>query len=433
MPKSKKRPDKTALAEAHEGEISQAKKYFTPAAEPRKAPAHIDDGGEGYSKFSGEIDHNADAPVERRVRHIAENMALRELGSIDGWEQYVAEVKVEVDWEGFERWKTARGWEHVASFPYRGPDGRLLYEALRFNYVLMPGKKQFHLRHRIRNGPWVHDAGPVRVPYNLPELLARPAEDITLVEGEKGADALMAKGLLATCVQGQKWTNDVAQFFTGRTVNIAMDNDDGGALAAEVARLRLSKVKASVRVLDLPDIAPAAGLDDWLEQHSVDDYKALVARTRPEVSNIKVINPAEWANEIVPEPIFLVQNLLRAAIVALLYGDGGLGKSLLSLDLAVARSSGRDWLGLKTLPGRTLMLSAEDDADELHRRIDAICRKHSTPYSALANMRVIDLVGQDAVIGELTRNGRIVGTELYQFVMGEIARFEPSLVIIDAL
>ena len=135
----------------------------------------------------------------------------------------------------------------------------------------------------------------------------------------------------------------------------------------------------------------------------------------------------------VPERVFLVPPLIPANNVALLYGDGGLGKSLLGLGLAAARAARREWLGLNTLPGRTLVLSAEDDLDELHRRLSDYCRHYKVSIGDLSDIRLLDLVGQDAVIGELARNGRIVATELYHFMMREIAKFTPGLVIVDAL
>jgi hypothetical protein len=50
--------------------------------------------------------------------------------------------------------------------------------------------------------------------------------------------------------------------------------------------------------------------------------------------------------------------------------DEGTGKSYIKLQLAVARALAMEWLGLLPDPGRTLVLSCEDDEDETQRRID---------------------------------------------------------------
>jgi hypothetical protein len=178
------------------------------------------------------------------------------------------------------------------------------------------------------------------------------------------------------------------------------------------AREWLAQVNATVRVIELPGLRPGKGLDDWLEDHSVEEYLGLVAKTKPEltIADLKVVNPADWVDQPVPEREFLVPPLIPHYNVTLLYGDGGLGKSLIALDLAAARAAKYLWLGLKTLPGKTLVLSAEDDLKELHRRLDTICFRHGVSLGDLSDIRLIDLVGQDAVIGELSRNGRIVAT-----------------------
>jgi RecA-family ATPase len=83
--------------------------------------------------------------------------------------------------------------------------------------------------------------------------------------------------------------------------------------------------------------------------------------------------------------------------------------------------------------GRTLVLSAEDDEDELHRRTEN-CRVHyGISYSDLTGTRFVDLVGENAVLGELHRNGIIRATPLFEAVEALVKQFRPDLVTIDAL
>ena len=203
--------------------------------------------------------HHDTRKPDGRVKRRAEDLARREVGDPTDWEAFTAEAEGDLRWENYEAYLARLGWQRAGIFPYLNPNSSLLYEALRYNYVLMPTKKIFKLRHRI-NGPWIHGAGPVRVPYNLPELLRRADEDIILVEGEKGVDRL--KPLLGSCVQGQNWTSDVVQLYTGRNVIIAMDNDDAGRKNEEEARYWLSKVNATIRVPEFPEMKPGDGLDD---------------------------------------------------------------------------------------------------------------------------------------------------------------------------
>ena len=54
------------------------------------------------------------------------------------------------------------------------------------------------------------------------------------------------------------------------------------------------------------------------------------------------------------------------------YGDGGVGETLLALQLQASMALGRKWLGVELEKGRSLGVYCEDDRDELHRRRDDI-------------------------------------------------------------
>jgi RecA-family ATPase len=83
-----------------------------------------------------------------------------------------------------------------------------------------------------------------------------------------------------------------------------------------------------------------------------------------------IICPADWEGLPVPPRKWIVPDYIPHKTVTLLSGDGSIGKSLLALQLAVARAIAQEWIGLLPEPGRTLILSAEDDADEMHRRFE---------------------------------------------------------------
>jgi hypothetical protein len=71
---------------------------------------------------------------------------------------------------------------------------------------------------------------------------------------------------------------------------------------------------------------------------------------------------------------YLCQDLVLAAYVTLLHGDGGVAKSLLALALAVAvAGSSREWLGRRVENGRVLYLDFELDAEEQARRVHQLC------------------------------------------------------------
>ncbi len=72
---------------------------------------------------------------------------------------------------------------------------------------------------------------------------------------------------------------------------------------------------------------------------------------------------------------YLLKDLVLAAYVTLLYGDGGVAKSLLALALALAVAGGSStWLGREVENGPVLYLDFELDAEEQARRVNQLCR-----------------------------------------------------------
>jgi hypothetical protein len=72
---------------------------------------------------------------------------------------------------------------------------------------------------------------------------------------------------------------------------------------------------------------------------------------------------------------YLLKNLVLAGYVTLLYGDGGVAKSMLALALAVAVSGGsKRWLGREVENCPVLYVDFELDAEEQTRRVHQLCR-----------------------------------------------------------
>jgi RecA-family ATPase len=96
-----------------------------------------------------------------------------------------------------------------------------------------------------------------------------------------------------------------------------------------------------------------------------------------------------------PARRWLVPDWIPAGQVTLLSGDGGIGESMLTLQLATAVATGTDWLGLPVAKsGRVAALSAEDDIDEMHFRFECIVRdlpgEQEATLQALNNVWLID-------------------------------------------
>ena len=166
---------------------------------------------------------------------------------------------------------------------------------------------------------------------------------------------------------------------------------------------------------------------------AIEVLRSLSRIDTPRSCELRLIDPSDWHGQPVPERRWIVEDFVPASTVTLLSGEGAAGKSTLALQLAVARALGKAWLTLMPKPGRTLVLSAEDDEDELHRRLDLIRQHYGARFSDIADVRLVDPVGEDAVLGMPGSNGTIGATPLFNLTVAEIERFQPDLVIVDAL
>lgn len=160
----------------------------------------------------------------------------------------------------------------------------------------------------------------------------------------------------------------------------------------------------------------------------------MLSRASPDLSdNLAIVDPSKWEGRPVPDREWIVPGWIPAKAPTLLSGDGAAGKTTAGLQLGVARAVGKDWFGTVPAAGRTLFLSAEDDEEELHRRVDAIRQHYGVGFAELGDFRLVDLVGRDAVLGSLTRNGLVQATPLLRQVEHQIETFKPDLAVIDAL
>jgi RecA-family ATPase len=135
-----------------------------------------------------------------------------------------------------------------------------------------------------------------------------------------------------------------------------------------------------------------------------------------------------------PHREWLVEDLVPSGTVTLLGGDGGTGKSLLSLQLACAVALHGKWLGRSVKPGRALFISAEDDTDELHRRISDITEAEGVTLGDLHRMTIRSLAGEDALMATLDRQtGALFPSPLFLELDRRIADERPAVVILDTL
>jgi len=96
--------------------------------------------------------------------------------------------------------------------------------------------------------------------------------------------------------------------------------------------------------------------------------------------------------------VWAVEGMVPSGAVTLLSGDGGSGKSTLTLQLACSTVLRRPWLGKETRHSKAAYVSCEDDIDELHRRLGAIAGAEDWDLADLDGLELFDRVGRDNAV-----------------------------------
>lgn len=148
-------------------------------------------------------------------------------------------------------------------------------------------------------------------------------------------------------------------------------------------------------------------------------------------STLPVIDPREWQGQPIPERVWFVDGMIPHRTVTIFSGDGGSGKTQTALQLIVAASLRTEWFGKNVGPGPCLLYTAEDESDELWRRLATTVAKTGHQLSDLDGVRLIPMAGRDAVLGKPDRYGQIDATIIFQKLKAEVKALKPRLVVID--
>jgi hypothetical protein len=201
-------------------------------------------------------------------------------------------------------------------YGYHGPDGVLRFEVVRFK-----NPKDFAQRAVIGTKRVWKMKGVDLCLYRLPQLLAaQPHMPVFIVEGEKDADNLAAKGQVATCnpMGAEKWKDAYSESLRGRNVVIVPDNDEAGRRHADNVACSLQGKAASVKVVELPGLPDHGDVSDFLASGATIEEMRVLADNAPDWSpspQSAAVNPPGSK----PEPETHAAILLRLAGSATLF------------------------------------------------------------------------------------------------------------------
>jgi len=329
------------------------------------------------------------------------------------------------EWLGCNK-PPAQEQKKITRWDYLDRDNQLIASKYRYDTASGKSYQPFDAKKSTFTAP------EIRPLYNIPGIIK--SERVMLVEGEKCAEALMEQGITATTAMfGAKAPIEKTDWspLKGKHVIIWPDNDDAGKDYAEKAAKKLSGLGvASLSILKIPqdkpkgwDVADGVGIN-------VEEF---ILNNKSPYRKSKRTDTTVWT-DTPPEKKWIIKDWLPVESVTALYGDGGVGKSLLAQQLMMAAASGKPWLGMDLEQMKTYGVFCEDNEEELWRRQCAINEFYQ---SGMKSPDFRDNVGLWSRTGQnnqlIVFNNKDTGqlTTYFQELLEDIESFQPKLVILD--
>jgi RecA-family ATPase len=146
------------------------------------------------------------------------------------------------------------------------------------------------------------------------------------------------------------------------------------------------------------------------------------------------IDPLLWEGLPVPPRQWVVEGLIPRGEVTMLTGNGGEGKSLITMQLLVATAIRSRWIGRGVPHIKSLGIYCEDDKEELQRRSNSILRHHGRSFADLDGLMLVSRKGMDSVMYDAQFND-MVGhpTAFYERVRKTAMGWGAELIVLDSL
>jgi hypothetical protein len=176
----------------------------------------------------------------------------------------------------------------------------------------------------------------------------------------------------------------------------------------------------------------AAWLDYGGEQapppNGADDAKGAAGGEQPPP---RLVCPTIFKGRTPPARRWIASQWIPYEAVTGLYGDGGVGKTLLAQQLQTGTALGSAWLGLPVEEIASLGVYCEDGENELWRRQCDINIAYAVDHDALALKHWMPRLGEDNILMTFGRSGVGELTRFHGYVLEAAMDLKGRLVIID--
>lgn len=120
--------------------------------------------------------------------------------------------------------------------------------------------------------------------------------------------------------------------------------------------------------------------------------------TNKESNDYYLTRATSFLSQPAPMP-WVIKGWIPAMSTVMMYGESGVGKSFVALDMACSIASGMDWQGIKTNPGVVIYLAGEGNYG-IRQRVASWCKKHGIENldNLLISNKPIDLDSQGSAL-----------------------------------
>jgi len=306
----------------------------------------------------------------------------------------------------------------IASLPITFTENEVIFR--------FPGIDKVKIRTKGERGAIWRGTGHTPDLWPLPP--ERVGEDIVITEGESDCIVARALGLEAYAITKGAATGLPTSVLIAlrrrgaRRIVVAMDADSAGRQAA--SKMVIAARQAGLAAIDLDLVAegliePLYGHKDIRDAYKHGKGQDLVEAVRHLLYRADESRPLQprKLSDIMTEDTptdFVIEGLLRVGGTTILIGEPKLGKSQMSLDLALAVSRGEAFAGLATKKGRVIYYALEDGEDIVRDRVKS---------------RGLTGMDEDLYIGTTPP----VVEDSTALLEEHIDIFQPSMIIIDTL
>ena len=214
-----------------------------------------------------------------------------------------------------------------------------------------------------------------------------------------------------------------------------MSDLTGAAIEWRAERDMAERIKAAPRAAILNAAPQPTGAEDY----GAREPSAPISDAAPEgepskFAELPAISAASFAGVAPPERRWIVKDMIPDRTVTIVAGDGGGGKTTLMLQLAAALSGRAPGWDIIRILAECFSSLRKTTNEEIHRRVDAIAKCLTVDLSDLADLHIVPLAGQDAVMGAPEGKAALIApTAVFRGLVALVERIRPRLVVLDAL